>query len=137
MTQPRHGPMPTVPAILTRSAKDWAPIFSITRARCTLTVFSQSIGHSVEASATAEELLEKRPLEAGCLVLDVRLPGLSGFELYDRLMASGNPLPVIFVTAHYDETMKKRSEAMGALGYLEKPIVDDELMKLIDEAVNR
>ena len=95
----------------------------------------ESVGHSVEASATAEELLEKRPLEAGCLVLDVRLPGLSGFELYDRLMAGGNPLPVIFVTAHYDETMKKRAEAMGALGYLEKPIIDNELMKLIDEAV--
>jgi FixJ family two-component response regulator len=97
----------------------------------------ESIGHSVEASATAEELLEKRPLEAGCLVLDVRLPGLSGFELYDRLMAGGNPLPVIFVTAHYDETMKKRAEAMGALAYLEKPIVDDELMRLIDEAVKQ
>ena len=68
-------------------------------------------------------------------MLDVRLPGLSGFELYDRLMAGGNPLPVIFVTAHYDETMKKRAEAMGALGYLEKPIIDNELMKLIDEAV--
>ena len=97
----------------------------------------ESVGHSVEISATAEELLGKQPFEAGCLVLDVRLPGLSGFELYDRLMASGNPSPVIFITAHYDETMKKRAEAMGALGYLEKPIVDNELMKLIDEAVKQ
>ena len=97
----------------------------------------ESVGHSVEISATAEELLGKRPLEAGCLVLDVRLPGLSGFELYDRLMAGGNPLPVIFVTAHYDETMKKRAEAMGALGYLEKPIVDDTLINMINVALNR
>ena len=97
----------------------------------------ESVGHSVETSASAEELLQKQPLDAECLVLDVRLPGLSGFELYEHIAVSGNPPPVIFITAHYDEGMKKRAEAMGALGYLEKPVVDNELMRLIDEAVSK
>jgi len=94
----------------------------------------ESVGHSVEASATAEELLGKRPLKPGCLVLDVRLPGLNGFELYDQLVSHGYQSPAIFITAHYDETMKKRAEAIGALGYLEKPIVDDALINMIDNA---
>jgi FixJ family two-component response regulator len=63
----------------------------------------------------------------GCLVLDVNLGGLSGFELHERLVAAGARIPVVFITGHDDVSTRERAHAAGAVAYLRKPF-DDELL---------
>jgi FixJ family two-component response regulator len=67
----------------------------------------------------------------GCLVLDVNLGGLSGFDLHERLIADGVPVPVIFITAHDDIVTRERARAAGAVAYLRKPFDDDLLIEAI------
>jgi FixJ family two-component response regulator len=76
-------------------------------------------------------------LKAHCLLLDVHIPGGSGFELKKRLDSSGSKVPVIFMTAHDNEETRRKAKNIGAFAYLQKPFEDNQLIKTINKAVRR
>jgi two-component system response regulator FixJ len=82
-------------------------------------------------------LAEYKPGAPGCLLLDVRLPGLSGLELQDRLAKSGFTLPVIVMTGHGDIQMAVRAMRAGAIDFIEKPFHDQALLDRVHEAIER
>ena len=98
----------------------------------------RSAGHRVESFASARDFLE-RPEHDGprCLVLDVRMPGQSGLDLHDRLVASGRDIPVIFITGHADVPMAVRAMKAGAIDFLSKPFDDAELLGATEQALER
>jgi FixJ family two-component response regulator len=82
----------------------------------------KSEGFSVQSFASAEEFLESgRQHETGCLIADIRMPGLSGLDLQARLNADHCPIPTIFITAHGDEKMRLQAMRGGAVKFLAKP----------------
>ena len=96
----------------------------------------KAIGLNVEAYGSAEEFLEAYPASGpGCLVLDVRVPGMSGMELQRQLAAAGSTLPIIFITGHADVRMAVEAMERGAFGFLEKPFRPQELCEKIQNAV--
>jgi FixJ family two-component response regulator len=98
----------------------------------------RSTGLSVEMFASAQEFLSRRPAdEPGCLVLDVRLPGLSGLDLQQRLAEINIETPIIFITGHGDIPMSVRAMKAGAVEFLTKPFRDEDLLDAIDEAIQR
>src|SRR5262245_25160471 len=97
-----------------------------------------SVGLPSEIFATAEEFrLHVDPSRAGCLVLDVRMPGTSGLDLQEQLSAAGYELPVIFLTAHADVSLTVRAMKAGALELFTKPFDDQLLLDAIHEALER
>lgn len=85
--------------------------------------------------ASAEEFFEKWNAEMpGCLVLDVRLPGMSGMELQTRLAVEGPSIPIIIMTAHGDMPMVRKALKAGAVEFLIKPFQEDELLRAVEEA---
>jgi FixJ family two-component response regulator len=72
----------------------------------------------------------------GCLVLDIRMPGMSGLELQDHLLAGNDPLPIIFITGHGDIPMAVEAMKKGAMDFIRKPFRDQELLDRIQEALN-
>ena len=97
-----------------------------------------SVGLRVETFGTAQEFLKSTRLDApGCVVLDVRLPGLSGLDLQRELSAHGIKLPVIFITGHGDIPMSVRAMKAGALEFLTKPFRDQDLLDAIQQALER
>jgi FixJ family two-component response regulator len=85
--------------------------------------------------SSAEEFLDKwHPGMRGCLVLDVRLPGMSGMELHAKLAESGAALPVIIMTAHGDMPMVRKALKTGAVEFLIKPFKDEELLLAVEQA---
>ena len=98
----------------------------------------RSVGLRVEAFASAQEFLHStRPDVPGCLVLDVRLPGLSGLELQQRLAEADIEIPIIFITGHGDIPMSVRAMKAGAVEFLTKPFRDQELLDAIQQALAR
>ena len=98
----------------------------------------RSVGLRVETFGTAQEFLKSaRPDAPGCVVLDVRLPGLSGLDLQRELAANGSNLPVIFITGHGDIPMSVRAMKAGALEFLTKPFRDQDLLDAIQQALER
>jgi len=98
----------------------------------------RSVGLRVETFGTAQEFLHSaRPDAPGCVVLDVRLPGLSGLDLQRELAAHGIYLPVIFITGHGDIPMSVRAMKAGALEFLTKPFRDQDLLDAIQQALER
>jgi FixJ family two-component response regulator len=96
----------------------------------------RSAGFHAEVFASAEEILNSGRLAGtACLVLDVRMPGMSGIELQDRLIASGQAVPIIFITAHADEDERARVLERGAVGCLLKPFSADALLDAIVSAI--
>lgn len=97
-----------------------------------------SIGLAVQTYDSADAFLaswgEERP---GCLVLDVRMPGMSGLELQEALARRGSTLPVIIVTGHADVPMAVRALKAGAIDFIEKPVNDQVLLDRIGDAVKR
>ena len=92
-------------------------------------------GFEVTGFESAEAALQDhRTLNARCLVLDIRLPGLSGFEMYERLVAVGRKPPVIFITARDNASHHERAMRLGALGFLLKPFPGRELSALVAKA---
>ena len=88
--------------------------------------------------SSAEALLETDAANsADCLVLDVHLPGLSGFELRRRLAGSGHAMPVIFVTAHDEPSTRAEAEGLGCSAYFRKPFNGRALLKAIHLALRR
>ncbi|MGD0303152.1 MAG: response regulator [Bryobacteraceae bacterium] len=98
----------------------------------------ESIGLRAEAFATGEEFL-KRPHTAGpsCLVLDVRLPQMSGLEFQQKLAEVGVRVPIIFITAHGDIPMSVKALKSGAVEFLTKPFRDQDLLDAIQQALQR
>ncbi len=94
----------------------------------------RSAGLAVETFASAESFLETWPSDAGCLILDVQMPGLSGLELQSELAALGSTIPIIFITAHDDPVARSRALNGGAADFLEKPFDDEELIAAIHTA---
>ena len=95
----------------------------------------QASGHEVSSFASAEALLASEDRRrVGCLVLDVRLPGLSGFELRDRLVEEGSHAPVVYMTAH-DEPAARERAALEAAPLFMKPVDGKELLAAIDQAL--
>jgi FixJ family two-component response regulator len=98
----------------------------------------RSVGLGVETFETAQEFLHsKRPDLPGCVVLDVRLPGLSGLDLQRELATHGIKLPIIFITGHGDIPMSVRAMKEGALEFLTKPFRDQDLLDAIQKALER
>jgi FixJ family two-component response regulator len=105
--------------------------------RRALTRLVESSGLRAEAYASPRELLEHdRGDPVHCLLLDVQLPGMSGFELNDRLVAAGRGAPVVFITAHPDGRTRARAADAGAEACLEKPFDDDDLLEAIQRALD-
>ena len=96
----------------------------------------KALGLNVEAYQSAEEFLEAYQASGpGCLVLDVRVPGMSGMELQKQLTAAGSSLPIVFITGHADVRMGVEAMERGAFGFLEKPFRPQELCDKIQSAV--
>ena len=96
----------------------------------------RSVGFETEAFASAEDFLNSGHLPStACLILDVRMPGMSGVELQDRLTASYDGVPIIFISAHADEEARTRALESGAVDFLQKPFSDEALLNAIDAAV--
>jgi FixJ family two-component response regulator len=97
-----------------------------------------SVGLRVETFRTAQEFLSrKRPDAPGCLVLDVRLPGLSGLDLQRELTKAGTPIPIVFITGHGDVPMSVQAMKAGAVEFLTKPFRDQQLLDAIQQAIDR
>jgi len=98
----------------------------------------RSAGLGVATYATAQEFLAGLRAEGpSCLVLDVRLPGLSGLDLQRRMAEVNLDIPIIFITGHGDVPTSVRAMKAGAVEFLTKPFVDDDLLTAIHEAVKR
>jgi FixJ family two-component response regulator len=97
-----------------------------------------SVGLSVETFASARDFLQSRGPDApGCLVLDVRLPGLSGLDLQRELSDANIHTPIIFITGHGDIPMSVQAMKAGAVEFLTKPFRDQELLDAIHQALER
>ena len=89
-------------------------------------------GFSVETFPSAEAFLEEDGCNrAACLILDIHLPGMSGFELRRHLTAAGSPLPVIFITAITDEDLQGAAALLGCVAYLNKPFAPEALVAAV------
>jgi FixJ family two-component response regulator len=97
-----------------------------------------SVGLRVQAFASAQEFLRsKRPDTPSCLVLDVRLKGLSGLDLQKRLVQGDVDIPIIFITGHGDIPMAVQAMKAGAMEFLRKPFRDQDLLDAIQQALER
>ena len=99
----------------------------------------RSVGLQVETFTSAHDfLLRLRPIGvAACLVLDVRMPGMSGLDLQKQLIESGNPIPIIFITGHGDIPMTVRAMKAGAVEFLPKPFRDQDLLEAITQSLQQ
>lgn len=98
----------------------------------------RSAGYAVEEFVSAAEFLEREsPSGIGCLVLDVRMPNMTGTELFDRLVRSGFSLPAVFLTAYGDVPTSVHAMKEGAVDFLLKPVDDETLLRAVREAVGR
>jgi FixJ family two-component response regulator len=106
--------------------------------RSALKSLMRSIRFDVDAFASAEEFLAaERSDDTACLILDVYLPGMSGFELQDHLNIERRGIPIIFITAHADEASRQRALKAGAIDFLGKPVRREPLFKAIQSAIER
>jgi FixJ family two-component response regulator len=98
----------------------------------------RSVGHKVELFGSAADLLKnKLPDVASCLVLDVRLPGLSGLEFQTKLAESNIRIPIIFMTGHGDIPMSVKAIKAGAIDFLTKPFREQEMLDAVSQALER
>src|ERR1700726_2696791 len=98
----------------------------------------ESVGLRAESFATGEEFLRRKPThDPSCLVLDVRLPQMSGLDFQRQLAETGVEIPIIFVTAHGDVPMSVRALKSGAVEFLTKPFRDQDLLDAIHQALQR
>jgi len=108
------------------------------RMRAALQRLLKSVGLHSESFAAPQELLRhKFPDGPSCIVLDVRLPGMSGLEVQRKLSEMGSPIPIIFVTGHGDIPMTVEAMKSGAVEFLTKPFRDQDLLDAIQQALRR
>jgi len=97
----------------------------------------RSVGLTVQTFASAQEFLGTKRKAAGCLVLDVRLPGLSGLDLQSELVREEIHTPIVFITGHGDIPMSVRAMKAGAVEFLTKPFREEDLLDAIRQAIKR
>lgn len=96
----------------------------------------RSAGLRAQGFASAEAFLSSpQGEETACLILDVRMPGMSGLELQRRLAMAHSPIPIIFITAHVDEGVRTRALQEGVVAFLYKPFREDDLLDAIQAAL--
>ena len=106
--------------------------------RTALDSLFRSVGFTVRTYGSARDFLDgSRPDRPGCLVLDVRLPGINGLDLQDKLAELGIDLPVVFMTGHGDIPMTVRGMKGGAVDFLAKPFRDQDMIDAVVAAVER
>jgi FixJ family two-component response regulator len=106
--------------------------------RAALKNLMRSVGLEVETFGTAQEFSSsKRPDGPGCLVLDVRLPGLSGLDLQKQLAEAGVEMPIIFITGYGDIPMSVEAMKAGAVEFLTKPFREQALLDAVQHAIER
>ncbi len=104
--------------------------------RIAMQALMSSVNLNHEVYASADEFLDKvTEQQPGCLVLDIRMPGLGGLELQEELIKRGNTLPIIFITGHGDVPMAVDAIQKGAVDFIQKPFRDQELLDRIREAI--
>ncbi|KRG47890.1 two-component system response regulator [Stenotrophomonas panacihumi] len=130
MPNSRPSPAPLVPLVVI--VDDEAAV------RDSLDSLFRSIGlHTRVFASPAELLREALPDVAGCLVLDVRLPGISGLDFQAQLAAQGVALPIVFMTGHGDIPMTVRAMKAGAVDFLAKPFRDQDMLDAVSAAIER
>ena len=105
--------------------------------RRTAKALIESVGLRVQAFGSAREFLDSQPDAPGCLVLDVRMPGVSGLDLQRELAKTDSPLPIIFITGHGDIPMSVQAMKAGAVEFLSKPFRDQQLLDAVSQAIER
>lgn len=106
--------------------------------RTAMGMLMESVGLQYEIFDSGTQFLEKMPEDRpGCLVLDIRMPGLGGLELQELLMARGSTLPIIFITGHGDVPMAVDAMQNGAISFILKPFRDQELLDCIGDALQK
>lgn len=106
--------------------------------RKSLTRLLRSCGLESESFDSAEAFLERERYEGvGCIILDIRMPGLSGMALQEELLKADRPMPVIFITGHGDIPMSVQAMKKGAVDFLPKPFDDDQLQEAVGRAVEK
>lgn len=104
--------------------------------RYAMQALMESVGLPYEIFHSADQFLEMFSLDkAGCLVLDIRMPGLGGLELQEQLIERGSTLPIIFISGHGDVPMAVEAMQKGAVDFIQKPFRDQELLDRISEAL--
>ena len=103
-----------------------------------ITTLVETVGLRAEGFASAEEFLSSpQAQDSACLLLDVRMPGMSGLELQRQLGVTHGRIPIIFITAYADEHMRARALAAGAVAVLSKPCREDDLLQAIEAALKQ
>lgn len=106
--------------------------------RAAIARLMKSVGLEVETFGSAQEFLAlDHPDKPSCLVLDIRMPGLSGLDLQDELAAAELDMPVIFITGHGSIPMSVRAMKAGAVDFLEKPFEDQALLDAVHKAIDQ
>jgi FixJ family two-component response regulator len=106
--------------------------------RKSLSRLLRSAGFEVETFATAELFLEREHYDGiGCLVLDVRMPGISGIDLQDELSKADYSMPIVFITGHGNIPMGVQAMKKGAVDFLAKPFEDEEFLQAVREAIEK
>jgi len=106
--------------------------------RKSLSRLLRSLGFEVETFASAELFLKRDPYDGvGCIILDIRMPGLDGIGLQDQLSKADYSIPIIFITGHGDIPMSVRAMKKGAIDFLPKPFDDEELLQAVKRAVEK
>ena len=106
--------------------------------RVALTLLFRSMNFDVAVFASAPELLQSElPDVPSCLVLDIRLPGVSGLEFQDSLARSGIHIPIVFMTGHGDIPMSVKAMKAGAVDFLTKPFRDQDMLDAVTRAIER
>ena len=106
--------------------------------RSALTMLMRSAGFAVEGYDSANRFLERAAaLVPGCVLLDVRMPGLNGLELQRELTSRGIALPVVVMTGHGDISTAVQAMKAGAVDFVEKPFDDEQILRLVEEALVR
>jgi FixJ family two-component response regulator len=96
----------------------------------------RSLGYHASTFGSAEDFLNSEQLDdTSCLITDVQMPGLSGLEMQNRLIARGHSIPIIFITGFPDENVRIRAMKAGALAFLSKPVNQDHLIDHLETAL--
>jgi len=104
--------------------------------RSALTLLMESVGLQAVSFASAQEYLDQfEPTQSGCLILDVRMPGISGLDLQARLSAEINHPPIIVITGHGDVPMAVRAVTAGAIDFIEKPFNNQSMLDNVHRAI--
>lgn len=99
----------------------------------------RSLGYKVEVFESAKSFIDKKPDNKGptCLVLDMQLPGLNGFEVHEMLNQEVYTLPVVYITGHGDIPMSVKAMKKGAVDFLSKPVDENDLLKAVEQALKQ